>query len=110
MNGLQDAIFNLFMVVLTGILGVLATHITRFFKKEGIISALNTKETSVKIAVNAIEQIARNEKVPDKFHAAERLALKLLNEKGVQITSTELEALIEASVAEINKNIKNELE
>lgn len=110
MNGLQDAVFNLFMVALTGILGTVAASVVRYFKHKGILSTLQAKEASVSISVDAIEQIARNEHIPDKFNAAKRLAVKFLNEQGVNITDTELNLLIESSVAEINKNIDNELE
>lgn len=110
MTGLQDAVFNLLAVVLTGFVGMIATNVTKYFKKKGIVSTLQAKETSVMIAVDAIEQIARNEKVPDKFNAAKRLAIEFLNEQGISISETELDMLIESSVAEINKNIKNELE
>lgn len=110
MNGLQDAIFNLFMVVLTGILGTVATNITRYFKHKGVISTLQAKEASVAIAVDAIEQIARNEKVPNKLNEAKRLAIVFLREQGISISDDELEMLIEASVLEINKKVNNELE
>lgn len=110
MTGLQDAVFNLLAVVLTGFVGMIATNVTKYFKKKGIVSTLQAKEASVMIAVDAIEQIARNEKVPDKFNAAKRLAIEFLNEQGIPISETELDMLIESSVAEINKNIKNELE
>lgn len=110
MIGLQDAVFNLLAVVLTGFVGMIATNVTKYFKNKGIVSTLQAKETSVMIAVDAIEQIARNEKIPDKFNAAKRLAIEFLNEQGISISETELDMLIESSVAEINKNIKNELE
>lgn len=110
MNGLQDAVFNLLAVALTGFLGVITTNVTRYLKNKGVLSMLQAKEASVSIAVDAIEQIARNEHIPDKFNAAKRLAVKFLNEQGVNITDTELNLLIESSVAEINKNIDNELE
>lgn len=110
MTGLQDAVFNLLAVVLTGFVGMIATNVTKYFKKKGIVSTIQAKEASVMIAVDAIEQIARNEKVPDKFNAAKRLAVEFLNKQGVSISEAELDMLIESSVAEINKNIKNELE
>lgn len=110
MSGLQDALINLLAVVLTGFVGIVATNVTRYFKKKGVLSTLQAKEASVAIAVDAIEQIARNEHIPDKFNAAKRLAVEFLNKQGVSISEAELDMLIESSVAEINKNIKNELE
>jgi len=109
MEMIQTAVLNLLAVVITAAIGVLTTKITAFLKKKGVVANLQAKEASVMIAVDAIEQIARNEKVPDKFAAAKRMAVEFLTEQGITITDAELEALIESAVAEINKNVKDEL-
>lgn len=109
MEAIQEAVLQLAAVVITGILGVVAHKVTAFLKKKGVMATLQAKESSVMIAVDAIEQIARNEKVPDKFNAAKKMALQFLNEQGIKISDIELQALIESAVAEINKNVKDEL-
>lgn len=109
MEAIQEAVLHLVAVVITGILGVVATKVTAFLKQKGVVATLEAKKSSVAIAVDAIEQIARNEKVPDKFYAAKQMAIQFLNEQGITITDAEAEALIEAAVAEINKNVTAEL-
>lgn len=109
MEMIQTAFLNLLAVVITAAIGVLTQKVTAFLKKKGVVATLQAKEASVMIAVDAIEQIARNEKIPDKFKAAKSMAIEFLNEQGIAITDAELEALIESAVAEINKNVKDEL-
>lgn len=109
MEAIQEAVLQLVAVVVTGILGVVATKVTAFLKKKGVVATLEAKAASVAIAVDAIEQIARNEKVPDKFSAAKKRAVDLLQAQGISITDKELETLIESAVAEINKSVKDEL-
>lgn len=109
MESIQEALLNLATVFLVGIIGVVARKFTAYLDKKGIVDTLIAKESSVAIAVDAIEQIARNEKVPDKFKAAKVMAVEFLGKQGIHITDAELETLIEAAVAEINKNVKEQL-
>lgn len=106
---IQQAALNLLAVLITAMIGVVTKKVTKYLKDKGVIATLQAKEASVMIAVDAVEQIARNEKVPDKFKAAESMAIRLLNEQGIKITETELEAFIESAVAEMNKNVKDVL-
>lgn len=109
MNTIQEAVLQLVAVTVTGLLSVIAAKVTVFLKQKGIVETLQAKEASVMIAVDAIEQIARNEKIPDKFTAAKKMAIQFLDEQGIKITDTEAQLLIESAVAEINKSVKDEL-
>lgn len=67
-----------------------------------------TKEAVVRTCVNAAEQLYKD------LHGAEKLAkvkeniIEMLNEKGITISEIEMDMLIEAAVAEINKQLKKE--
>lgn len=109
MDMIQQAVLNLLAVLVTAMVGVVTKRVTEYLKEKGVINKIQAKEASVMIAVDAVEQIARNEKVPDKFKAAESMAIDLLNKQGIKITETELEAFIESAVAEMNKGVKDVL-
>ena len=105
MEQVQGALFNLFATIIVAAIGILTKKIVAYLDKKGMVETIMAKETSVMIAVDAIEQIARNEKVPDKFKAAKHMAIDFLNKQGIKVTDEELEILIESAVAEINKNL-----
>lgn len=96
--GLQEALLNLAVVLITGAVSVLTAKTTRYFKEKGVLSKFESKKESVAIAVNAVEQIAKIEKVPDKYNEAKRRAIKLLQTQGIIISDSELNSLIEAAV------------
>ncbi|MGO2084280.1 MAG: phage holin, LLH family [Vagococcus sp.] len=110
MDMIQQAALNFLAVLITAMVGVMTKRVTQYLKDKGVVATLQAKETSVLIAVDAIEQIARNEKVPDKFKSAKRMAIEFLNEQGISVSDAELEALIESAVAEINKSVKEVIE
>ncbi|MGX6962413.1 phage holin, LLH family [Vagococcus xieshaowenii] len=109
MEALQGAVLNLLAVIITSICGVVAKKITSYLNQKGVIATIQAKEASVMIAVDAVEQIARNEEVPSKFNKAKDMAIKFLAEQGITVTEHEIDTLIESAVAEINKNVKDEL-
>lgn len=106
---IQSAVLNLLAVVITAAIGIVTKKLTVYLKNKGLIAILQAKEASVMIAVDAIEQIARNENIPNKYEQAKLLATEFLKQQGVSITNEELQAFIESAVAEMNKNIHDEL-
>lgn len=68
------------------------------------------KKYLVDIAVQAAEQIYRNEGGAAKFEMAKNEALKAINRSGLQVTESELNVLIEASVKAMNDAGKKEVE
>lgn len=97
--GLQEALFNLFLAVVTGLLSVITTKVTVYFKEKGLLNKLEAKRESVDIAVNAVEQIYYQENGPERFKQAQERARELLAKQGINISEQELETLIEASVS-----------
>lgn len=105
MDSIREGIFAFVAVIIIGLLSFIVEKALVFLKQKGLLTTLQMKKESVTIAVNAIEQIARNEKIPDKFKAAKKRALQLLNAQGITITDDELQTLIEATVAKINETV-----
>lgn len=69
------------------------------------------KLDTVRAAVRAVEQVARDIHGEEKLERAKLYVTEVLNEKGIGITQLELELLIEAAVNEFNNAFaKNEPE
>ncbi len=98
MQGIQDALINLMIVLITGGVSILSAKLTQYFKQKGMLAELESKKESVAIAVNAVEQIAKVEQLDSKYDEAKERAVTLLNEQGISISETELDSLIEAAV------------
>ena len=99
MQGLQEAVIQLAVVVITGLVSVLTAKATAYFKEKGLLAKLDAKKKSVDIAVNAVEQIYYEEEGPERYKQARTRAIDLLNKQGITITEQELDTLIEAAVA-----------
>ncbi len=99
MQGLQEAVMQLAVVIITGLVSVLTAKATAYFKEKGLLAKLDAKKKSVDIAVNAVEQIYYEEAGPERYKQARTRAIDLLNKQGITITEQELDTLIEAAVA-----------
>ena len=99
MQGLQEAVMQLAVVIITGLVSVLTAKATAYFKEKGLLAKLDAKKKSVDIAVNAVEQIYYEEEGPERYKQARTRAIDLLNKQGITITEQELDTLIEAAVA-----------
>lgn len=99
MQGLQEAVMQLAVVVITGLVSVLTAKATAYFREKGLLAKLDAKKKSVDIAVNAVEQIYYEEEGPERYKQAKVRAIDLLNKQGITITEQELDTLIEAAVA-----------
>lgn len=99
MQGLQEAVMQLAVVVITGLVSVLTAKATAYFREKGLLAKLDAKKKSVDIAVNAVEQIYYEEEGPERYKQAKVRAIDLLNKQGITITEQELDTLIEAAVS-----------
>lgn len=99
MQGLQEAVMQLAVVIITGLVSVLTAKATAYFREKGLLVKLDAKKKSVDIAVNAVEQIYYEEEGPERYKQARTRAIDLLNKQGITITEQELDTLIEAAVA-----------
>lgn len=99
MQGLQEAVMQLAVVIITGLVSVLTAKATAYFREKGLLAKLDAKKKSVDIAVNAVEQIYYQEEGPERYKQARTRAIDLLNKQGITITEQELDTLIEAAVS-----------
>lgn len=79
-----------------GFIGIAAKNIYQKYIND------KTKESVVKTCVRAVEQLYKGMDGEAKFDRAVSAASEMLIEKGINITTLELEMLIEAAVAEFN--------
>ena len=91
------------MEILVAILGIIGTAIG-YVAKELYKKFLNdqTKKAVAKACVQFVEQVFNHYHGADKLYEAMKRAAKLLNEKGIDCSTLEMETLIEAAVAEFN--------
>lgn len=94
---------TLIYTVLTAVLGFIGIAIKQILSK---LSADKTKESVVKTCVNAAEQLYKDLYGEEKLAKVKENIVEMLNEKGISISDIEMDMLIEAAVAEINKQLK----
>ena len=102
MEQIQTALLGALGTIIVSLIGVIAKKVVAFLDEKEINEILNRKQYLVDIAVNAAEQIWQNEDGAIKLANARKEAIKLLNENNINITDTELQNLIEASVKAMN--------
>lgn len=102
MDVVQDALLNGMVAVVVALVGWLTTKVVNYLKELGNTEKLANKQYLVDIAVNAAEQIWKNEDGATKLVKARNQALDLLNDNGIDITAVELTAMVEAAVKAMN--------
>lgn len=109
MEAIQAEIINLAILIIVSILGFVARQITSYLKKKGVIAQLEGHKELGKIVVTAVEQSYKQLHGKEKLNLAKIELIKFAKEKGLKITERELDLIIESSVKEMNKAIKEEL-
>lgn len=89
--------------IITAVAGYIGIVVKNLYKK---FVDDKTKESVVKTCVKAVEQLYKNMGGEEKFDRAVCAASEMLTEKGINITTLELEMLIEATVNEFNQQIR----
>lgn len=107
MEEIQTAILGALGTILVALIGIVTNKAVGYLNEKGVLVKLEKKQYLVDIAVNAAEQIWQNEDGATKLANARNEAIKLLKENGINITSTELQNLIEASVKAMNDAINS---
>lgn len=109
MQELQAELINILVLVITGVLGMVAKQIMSFLKKKGVVAQLESHKEIAKIVVNAVEQTYTQLHGEEKLNVAKIELIKLAKAKGIKISEKELDLIIESSVKEMNKVVKQEL-
>lgn len=107
MEEIQTAILGALGTILVTLIGIATNKVVAYLNDKGITDKLARKQYLVDIAVNAAEQIYKNEDGATKLANARKEAIKLLNDNGINVTETELQNLIEASVKAMNDAVNS---
>lgn len=96
-NQICNNILQIILVLVFSYVGLAYNKLTtRYVNSE-------TKSIVVKDCVKCVEQIYKDLHGDDKKAECENIIVQLLYEKGITITQTELDVMIEAAVQELNK-------
>ena len=95
MEFLQNYIFEILATIITGLASFIGVSIKNAYTK---YINTKTKKEIVKNTVNYVEQVFKDIHGTEKLEKAKEKALEWLNEKGIKISETELEILIESAV------------
>jgi hypothetical protein len=109
LTGIQNNILEIINLILVGVFTYLGTRIKKLYEK---YVDDKTKKEIVKSTVEYVEQVCSTLEVKktsqEKFEQAKEKAIEWLNEKGISISDTEIEILIESAVNSFNKGLKGE--
>lgn len=100
---IQPYILEIIVAILTGVASFIGMKIKKVY--EDHINT-KTKKDVVDTTVKYVEQVYKDIHGQEKLIKAKEKALEWLNEKGISISDTELEILIEASVNGFNNGLK----
>lgn len=100
----MDAIFSKYLIEIFSIILIaaatwLGTQAKNLYKK---YVTTEIKQSVARTVVRFVEQVYKDIHGPEKLKAAMQKASEILADYGIQITESELVALIEAAVNELN--------
>lgn len=103
MNIFSGYLTQVLLVLLLALAAFLGTQVKNLYKKY-----VNTevKQAVCKTAVRFVEQVYKDIHGPEKLKAAMIKASEMLAEYGIEISDTELIAMLEAAVNEFNNNFR----
>ena len=97
---MKDVIMNILPIVLgtigTFILGLIKAKYTEYINTD-------TKKEIAMLTVRYVEQVFKTLHGGDKLKEAKSTLVKILNEKGIEISEDEVNLLLEAAVHKMNK-------
>ena len=109
MEAVMDALKDLLLAGLSVVLMLATKAVKEWFEEnknnktlQSVNEILNANEAIVKIAVAAVEQTYKELNGKDKLEAAKDKAIRILNEKGLPFSESEIDALIHKTVKEMN--------
>ncbi len=100
---IQPYILEIIVAILTGVASFIGMKLKKVYEEH---INTKTKKDVVDTTVKYVEQVYKDIHGEEKLEKAKEKALEWLNEKGINISDTELEILIEASVNGFNNGLK----
>ena len=95
MEFIQNYLLEILATIITGLASFIGIRIKNAYTK---YVDTQTKKEIVKDTVNYVEQVFKDIHGAEKLNKAKEKALEWLNEKGIKISETELEIMIESAV------------
>lgn len=95
MEFIQNYLFEILATIITTIASFIGVSIKNVYTK---YINTKTKKEIIKDTVIYVEQVYKDIHGAEKLEMAKRKAIEWLNEKGIKISETELEILIESAV------------
>lgn len=100
---IQPYILEIIVAILTGVASFIGMKVKKVYEDH---VNTKTKKDVVDTTVKYVEQVYKDIHGAKKLEKAKEKALEWLNEKGITISDTELEILIEASVNGFKNSFK----
>ena len=100
-NAYGTEILYAVLTFLGGYIGVVLKNLATKYLND------KTKRAVAKTVVRFVEQVYKDLHGEDKFNAALTTASEMLAEKGITVTDLEIRVLIEAAVAEFNREFNS---
>ena len=100
---IQPYLLEIIVAILTGVASFIGVKVKKLYEE---YVNTKTKKEIVECTVKYVEQVYKEIHGEEKLNKAKEKALEWLNEKAINISDTELEILIEASVNGFNNGIK----
>lgn len=105
MEEITGALLNGLFMVLVALIGYASQKLAAYFKKEGILTELESKKAYADIVVRATQQIYQEADGPVKLQRAKAQLIDYLQSKRIPFTEAELESLIESTVKSMKDGI-----
>lgn len=100
---IQPYLLEIIVAILTGVASFIGIKIKKVYEDH---VNTKTKKDVVETTVKYVEQVYKDIHGEEKLNKAKEKALEWLNEKGISVSDTELEILIEAAVNGFNNGLK----
>lgn len=99
---IENNLIEIVIALISGLAGYIGLVIKNAYTK---YIDTKTKKEIVTATVEYVEQVFKSLKGVEKLNKAKEKAQTWLNEKGIKISDTELEILIESAVNSFNQNL-----
>lgn len=104
-QALTPALVSVAVVILGYVAKIAGVAIKQVADKYEIKAKLDANKTIVDLSVKYAQQVFKEANGEEKYEQAKEKALEVMNQKGIHISDTELNMLIEASVANLKKGL-----
>ncbi|GIN23136.1 phage holin, LLH family [Siminovitchia fordii] len=109
MEEIQAQLISAAITIIVTCIGIVSGYAGKFLRERFSVERLDRSKKYAEIAVQFVEQIGQDLNSKQKFEIAKKRLVLMLNHNNIKISNDEMDALIEAMVAEMNRSFKEEL-